>query len=79
LTALVDSGALSRQDAVGLLSKLGASNLALSKPDQLAAKNLLQATINQIAALENSRRLDGATSGALRASIDSVIAALQVP
>jgi hypothetical protein len=76
LTALVESGTLSRQDTAGLHSKLGAANLALSKSDQLAAKNLLQATINQIAALEKSRRLDGATSGALRASIDSVIAAL---
>lgn len=76
LASLVTAGALAAADAAGLTAKLDATAQAIGRGSPTAASNVLDALLNQLAALVRSKRISQADADALALLIDEAIATL---
>ena len=76
LISLTASGALSANDASGLIAKLNAIVDALAKDNLAAASRVLQALSNQVEALESSGRISSADAASLQALIEAAMASM---
>jgi hypothetical protein len=71
---MLTSGGLSQNDANSLFVKLEAAETAMEKNETAAAKNILNATANQVSALVKSKRISVANGDVLLGSITQAIA-----
>jgi DNA/RNA endonuclease G (NUC1) len=71
--ALLASGTIDAGVANSLSAKLAAASASMERGSVTAAHNQLRALLNEIQALERSRRLSAADAAALRAAVNAVL------
>ncbi len=76
INALLASGELADGEARSLSAKLTAATKSVENGETPAAKNMLQATSNQVSALEKSKRISTQAATDLRALIEAAISSL---
>ena len=76
LDALVASGAMDGGTASSLSAKLAAAAASIERGSATSASGQLRAFLNEVQAMERSRRLSAADAAALRAAVGTVMAGL---